>query len=188
MTTTVIIIIIAVIAVWYFVSTQRDLVSKDELCKNAMSQISVQLNSRWDAILALAKMAAQYSQHESETIIKAVEARRVNNVTTPQQVEAQQGEISSLWSRLMAVAESYPDLKAADLFKDAMGGVKQYEENVRMARQIYNDTATKMNRTVRQWPSSIVAGLLHFDVKDYLKIDDDKKSQYPNLDEAFAKK
>ena len=89
--TTIIIIAILVIAGWYFVHTQRDLVSKDELCKNAMSQISVQLNSRWDAILALAKMAAQYSQHESETIIKAVEARRVNNVSTAEQVDAQQG-------------------------------------------------------------------------------------------------
>lgn len=185
--TTIIIIAILVIAGWYFVSTQRDLVSKDELCKNAMSQISVQLNSRWDAILALAKMAAQYSQHESETIIKAVEARRVNNVSTAEQVEAQQGAINSLWSRLMAVAESYPDLKAADLFKDAMGGVKQYEENVRMSRQVYNDTVTKMNRMVRQFPSSIVAGVLHFDIREYLKIDDEKKSQYPDLDEAFKK-
>ena len=185
--TTIIIIALVVILGWYFVSTQRDLVSKDELCKNAMSQISVQLNSRWDAILALAKMAAQYSKHESETIIKAVEARRVNNVTTAREAEAQQGEINNLWSRLMAVAESYPDLKAADLFKDAMGGVKQYEENVRMARQVYNDTATKMNRIVRQFPSSIVASVLHFNVQEYLKIDDEKKSQYPDLDEAFKK-
>jgi LemA protein len=52
---------------------------------------------------------------------------------------------------------------------------------------VYNDTATKMNRMVRQWPSSIVASTLNFTVKEYLKIDDAQKKSYPNLDEAFKK-
>ena len=56
-----------------------------------------------------------------------------------------------------------------------------------MSRMVYNDTATKMNRMVRQWPSSIVAQMLHFDVKDYLKVDNEKKKDYPDLDEAFKK-
>ena len=56
-----------------------------------------------------------------------------------------------------------------------------------MSRMIYNDTATKMNRMVRQWPSSIVASMLHFDQRDYLKVDDEQKKSYPNLDEAFKK-
>jgi tRNA1(Val) A37 N6-methylase TrmN6 len=66
-------------------------------------------------------------------------------------------------------------------------GMKQYEEHVRMSRMVYNDTATKMNRMVRQWPSSIVASMLHFDQKDYLKVDEEQKKSYPNLDEAFKK-
>jgi LemA protein len=52
---------------------------------------------------------------------------------------------------------------------------------------VYNDTATKINRMVRQWPSSIVASMLNFTVKDYLKVDDEQKKNYPNLDEAFKK-
>ena len=89
--------------------------------------------------------------------------------------------------RLIAIGEAYPDLKAANLYKEAMDGVKQYEENVRLSRMIYNDSATKMNRMVRQWPSSIVASMLHFDVKEYLKVDDEQKKSFPNLDEAFKK-
>jgi hypothetical protein len=81
----------------------------------------------------------------------------------------------------------YPELKASDLYKEAQEGMKQYEENVRLSRMVYNDTATKMNRMVRQWPSSIVASMLHFDQKDYLKVDSEEKKQYPNLDEAFKK-
>ena len=56
-----------------------------------------------------------------------------------------------------------------------------------MSRMVYNDTATKMNRMVRQWPSSFVANMLHFGEREYLKVDEEKKSSYPNLDEAFGK-
>ena len=70
-----VIVALAVIIIGYFISTQRSLVSLDEMCKNALSQIEVQLNSRFDAVIALAKTAAQYAKHESETIIQTIEAR-----------------------------------------------------------------------------------------------------------------
>ena len=89
--------------------------------------------------------------------------------------------------RLNVVFERYPELKASDLYKEAQLGMKQYEENVRMSRMVYNDTATKMNRMVRQWPSNIVASVLHFVEKEYLKVDDEQKKDYPNLDDAFKK-
>ena len=62
-----VIVALAVIIIGYFISTQRSLVSLDEMCKNALSQIEVQLNSRFDAVVALAKTAAQYAKDESET-------------------------------------------------------------------------------------------------------------------------
>ena len=186
-TVIIILIVLAVIVIGYFISTQRSLVNLDELCKNALSQIEVQLNSRWDAVLALAKTAAQYAKHESETLIEVIKQRRGEQVNTPEAVNEQSSALSQVMGRLIAIGEQYPDLKAASLYKETMDGVKQYEENVRMSRMIYNDTATKMNRMVRQWPSSIVASMLHFDVKDYLKVDSEEKKQYPNLDEAFKK-
>ena len=186
---TVLIIIIALAVIGYFISTQRSLVNLDELCKNALSQIEVQLNSRFDAVIALAKTAAQYAKHESETIIQAVQARcgNLGNANTPAAINEQSDLLSQMMGKLNVVFERYPELKASDLYKEAQEGMKQYEENVRMSRMIYNDTATKMNRMVRQWPSSIVASMLHFDIKDYLKVDEEQKKQYPNLDEAFKK-
>ncbi len=184
---TPIIITVVVVAVilLYFVNTQRSLVNLDEMCKNALSQIEVQLNSRWDALLALAKTAAQYSKHESETLIKVIEQRRGESVNTPEAVNEQQGALQQVMGRLIAIGEAYPDLKAADLFKETQAGVKEYEEHVRLSRMVYNDTATKMNRMVRQWPSSIVASALSFKQKEYLKTDEPQKQSYPNLDEAF---
>ena len=182
----VIIIGIALLIGLYIFSTQRQLVNLDELCKNAFSQIAVQLNSRWDAVMALAKMTAQYSKHESETIIKAIEARRQGGpVTTPQQFNEQQGALSEVLGRLMVVHEAYPELKANEQYMKTMESINEYEEKVRMSRMVYNDTATKMNRMVRQWPSSFVANMLNFGEKEYLKVDEEKKQSYPNLDEAF---
>ena len=180
----IIIFLVVVIAVYIF-KTQRVLVNLDELCKNAMSQIAVQLNSRWDALLALAKTAARYSKHESETIIQTINARRQGTVITAEEAKQQQGELTQIMGRLMAIGEAYPELKANDLYLKTMDSVNSYEENVRMSRMVYNDTATKMNRMVRMWPSSFVASMLNFREKAYLTVDEEKKNNYPNLDEAF---
>ena len=183
----IVVIVLALLVVGYIISTQRELVHLDELCKNATSQIAVQLNSRWDAITALAKSAAQYASHESETLINTIRERRQGNITTADQINEQQGAISQLLGRLIAIGEAYPNLKADSLYKEAMDGMRDYEEKVRISRMVYNDTATKMNRMVRQWPSSFVAGLLHFTERAYLELDDAKKDSYPDLDEAFKK-
>ena len=183
-----VIVALALVVVGYFISTQRTLVSLDEMCKNALSQIEVQLNSRFDAVIALAKTAAQYAAHESETIIQTVQARGGNApANTPAAINQQADLLGQMMSRLNVVVEQYPELKASELYVNAQNGQREYEENVRISRMVYNDTATKMNRMVRQWPSSFVASMLHFDVKEYLKIDDEKKKAYPDLDEAFKK-
>ena len=183
-----IIVALAILIIGYFISTERSLVSLDEMCKNALSQIEVQLNSRFDAVVALAKTAAQYAKHESETIIQTIEARGGHtSAATPAGINAQSDLLGQMMSRLNVVVEQYPELKASELYQNAQAGQAEYEENVRMSRMVYNDTATKMNRMVRQWPSSIVAQMLHFDVKDYLKVDNEKKKDYPDLDEAFKK-
>ena len=188
-----VVIALVVLIIGYFISTQRSLVNLDELCKNALSQIEVQLNSRFDAVIALAKTAAKYAEHESDTIIKTIQARGGNSGTIPANgtsaaaINQQADLLGQMMGRLNVVFERYPELKASELYLEAQQGQKQYEENVRMSRMVYNDTATKMNRMVRQWPSSIVASILHFDLKDYLKVDDEKKKSYPDLDEAFKK-
>ncbi|MBR3442116.1 MAG: LemA family protein [Bacteroidaceae bacterium] len=176
----VVLLIAGGIFLW-FMNTQRELVNLDEKAKNALSQIEVQLNSRWDALLNLARTASQYAQHESETLIQTIQARRGSEVKTAADIEAQQHEFSGVLSRLLAVSEAYPDLKANDLFAKTMNAVNGYEENVRMSRMIYNDSATRMNRYVRQWPSSFVANMLHFSTLEYLKVDKEEKRDAPVL-------
>ena len=93
----------------------------------------------------------------------------------------QQDAFSEVLSRLMAVNEAYPELKASGLYEKTMSSINAYEDNVRMARMIYNDTTTRFNRYVRQWPSSMVAGQLHFVARDYLAVDNKGKRDMPEL-------
>lgn len=184
------IVFVAIAVFFYFISTQRSLVNLDEMCKNALSQIEVQLNSRFDVVVALAKTAAKYAGHESETIIQTIQTRsNAGNASSDSAAAINQHSdmLRQLMSKLNVVFERYPELKADNLYLEVQEGQKEYEEKVRISRMIYNDTATKMNRMVRQWPSSIIASMLHFDVKEYLAIEDEKKKTYPDLDEAFKK-
>ena len=177
----VVVLAIGAVCVYLYVKTQRELVNLDEKCKNALSQIEVQLNSRWDALMALAKAATSYAQHEGETLAATIAARRGVEIRTAADVDGQQEAFSEVLSRLMAVQEAYPELKASGLYAKAMSSIDSYEENVRMARMIYNDTTTRFNRYVRQWPSSMVAGQLHFVERDYLTVDNKGKKDMPDL-------
>ena len=176
-----VIVLLVIALVNWFVSTQRQLVNLDELCNNALSQIEVQLNSRWDALMQLAQQASNYSQHESQTLIETIRARRGSEIKTADDVNDQNSAFGSVLGRLMVVVEQYPELKASGLYEKVMEAVNNFENNVRNSRMIYNDTATKMNRYVRQWPSSFIAGMLNFGTRNYLKMDNEGKRDITNM-------
>ncbi|MBQ6254209.1 MAG: LemA family protein [Bacteroidales bacterium] len=185
MTVTIIIIALALIVFLYIFKTQRDLVSLEEKMKNAFGQINVQLKTRWDAVTNLVEMTKQYTIHEHDTLTDVIAQRRITNVS-PEQVADQENAIQTVLSRLNAVAEAYPDLKANTMFTDTMASIRQYEENVRVSRMVYNDSVTKMNMMVRQWPSSIVASMLHFTTHELLP-EDTAKAEAPSVSDIFNK-
>ena len=157
----VILLLIIMVAVYIF-KTQRQLVNLDELCKNAMSQIAVQLNSRWDAVLALAKLAGQYAKHESETMVKTIEARRQAQVNTAEDVMQQQGELTQIMGRLMAIGEAYPDLKANQNFLQLQTEIADIENKIAAVRRYFNTATRELNNAVQTFPSNILAGMFGF--------------------------
>lgn len=106
----VILAIIGLIILW-LISTQRRLVTLDENVSNAMSQIGVQLSSRFDALTALLDLTKGYAKHESETLIETIKARRsmITAKSTPDDVLRQEGVISEALGRIAMVAEQYPN-------------------------------------------------------------------------------
>ena len=175
-----IVVVVVVALAFYVINTQRSLVQLEELCKNALSQIGVQLTSRWDLIQALVKMVEKYSKHEHDTLQDTINARRSDRVETTDDVQKQESAIGTVIGQIKAVAERYPDLKAIEAYQKAMDSMNQYENKVRTSRMVYNDTVTKMNRMVRQFPSNLVARMLGFGLQEYLKVDE-KKTEYPEL-------
>lgn len=168
----VFLIVIAAIAllVLWFIKVQRDLVSKDELCKNALSQIGVQQNSRWDALTALVELVKSYNEHEYNTLRDVIAMRRqLGPDSTVKDVQDADNAISGALRQINVVAERYPDLKANENYAKAMESVNTYENLVRTSRMVYNDTVTKFNKVIRQFPESFVASMLHFETREYLQ-------------------
>lgn len=178
--TVILIVILAVIVLW-FISTQRKLVAMDENINNAFSQIGVQLSSRWDALTALLDLTKGYAKHEYETLSETIKMRSaITSKSTVEDVNKQENILTETLGKIMAVAESYPELKANENYIRTMDSVNEYEKMVRQSRLIYNDSVTKLNRTIRMFPASVAAGILHITSRDYLEANE-KKADMPDM-------
>lgn len=186
MTTTVFVLIALLAMIFLYVFfTQRRFVSLEEKMKNAFSQINVQMKSRWDAVTNLVEMTKQYTKYEHDTLADVVSKRNVN-VSNPDEMAKSEASLRSVVGRLDVVAEQYPKLGANTVFVKTMGEIKDYEEKVRLGRMVYNDCVTKMNMMVRQWPSSMVAAMLHFTTHDLLP-EDPSVANAPSVSDIFNK-
>ena len=163
-------IIIAVIILWV-ISTQRKLVILDENISNVMNQIGVQLSSRFDALTTLLNLTKDYAGHESESLLQTIKSRRsvVTAKSTPDDVLRQEGIIFEALGRIAMIAEQYPELKANQNYIKTMGAVETFESMIRTSRLIYNDSVTKLNREIRLFPVSLIAGILGFKYREYLE-------------------
>jgi LemA protein len=167
-------VIVFVIVLW-IISIQRSFVVLDENINNALSQISVQISSRWDALTSLLDLTKGYSEHEYKTLTETIKARRsITKDSSPEDINKQENIITEAMGKIMAVAENYPDLKADRTYTKTMDAVNQYENMVRTSRLIYNDSVTKLNRAIRMFPASMIAGMLGFSKRDYLETVDEK--------------
>ena len=174
-------IVILVLVVLWFIFTQRKLVVMDENINNAMSQIGVQLSSRWDALTALLDLTKGYAEHEYKTLSDTIRMRStITAKSTAAEVNDQENILTEAMGRIMAVAESYPDLKANENYIKTMDNVNDYEKMVRQSRLIYNDSVTKLNRAIRMFPTSLVAGMLGVTSRDYLEASE-SKADMPNM-------
>ncbi|MEG2173934.1 MAG: LemA family protein [Oscillospiraceae bacterium] len=168
-------VMIVIVVVMWIISTQRALAMLDENINNAMSQIGVQLSSRWDALSALMDLTKGYAAHEYQTLSETIKARRPITAASPSQDAAEQDNLLvQAMGRIMAVVEQYPTLKADQNYQRTMDSVNQYEGMVRQSRLIYNDSVTKLNRRMRMFPTSAVAQILGFGEREYLEAQEPK--------------
>ena len=170
-----ILLVIVVLIVLWFISVQRMLVSLDENVNNAMSQIGVNLTSRFDALTGLLDLVKGYNEHEYKTLSDVIKMRTsIGSHSKASEVEQQENIITEAVGKIMAVAEAYPDLKSNTNYQNLMTSLNDYEAKVRQSRLVYNDAVTKLNRTIRMFPTSLVAPMCGIVARDYLQTEESK--------------
>lgn len=158
----IVVIVIVLIALW-FIITYNSLVGLRNRVKDQWSQIDVQLKRRADLIPNLVETVKGYTKHESETLENVIKARNTYlSATTPEDQIKANNELSNFVTKLFALSESYPDLKANTNFMQLQDELKDVENKIASARQFYNDTVLQYNNKIEMFPSNIIAGMFNF--------------------------
>jgi LemA protein len=187
--TLVAVVVFMLVAVMSTIGIYNRLVKLRNAFKNGFSQIDVQLTRRFDLIPNLVETAKGYMKHEQETLQKVIEARnqahktQINlsqNPADPAAMEkflmAEKTLTSSMGS-FMAIAESYPDLKADSTMKTLMEELTSTENKVSFARQFFNDAVTEYNTARELFPNSLLAGMFNFTEAKLFEVEDQKVRQ-----------
>ena len=128
-------------------------------CKNAWSQIDVQLKRRHDLIPNLVETVKGYAGHEKETLEAVINARNgAVAANTPGEAGAAEGILGAALGKLFALAEAYPDLKANQNFMQLQEELASTENKIGFARQAYNDAATRYNNKREVFPANLISG------------------------------
>lgn len=170
--TLIILAIVAVVVVWA-ISGYNGLVSKEEGVNQAWANVESAYQRRSDLIPNLVNTVKGYAEHESETLQAVADARakatslNIDPATaTPEQVaaymEAQQG-VGSALGRLIAVSESYPELKANENFRDLQAQLEGTENRIKVERDRYNEAVKMFNVQIRRFPTNILASIFGFE-------------------------
>ncbi|MEN6639261.1 MAG: LemA family protein [Smithella sp.] len=169
----VLVVIIAVVA-FYFVGIYNHLITLRNLYRNAFAQIDIQLKRRYDLIPNLVEAAKGYLAHERGTLEAVIKARNTafdaskiaaqspGNAAAMTGLSQAEGALSGLLSKLLAVVESYPDLKANKTIGDLMEELTSTENKISFARQAYNDAVTDYNINREKFPQNVISSTFDF--------------------------
>ena len=172
---------IVLVAFWV-ISIYNGLVGGRNAYQNAFAQIDVQLTRRYDLIPNLVETAKAYMKHERETLEAVIAARNTayaglkaaaanpGDAAAVQALSGAEGQLTGALSRLMAVAESYPDLKANQNMMQLSEELTTTENKVSFARQAFNDAVMSYNNRREMFPGSMVAGMFNFAAAQLLEI------------------
>ena len=160
------------ICVFWSFSTYNGLVGQDEVVTTAWGNVQTQYQRRSDLIPNLVNVVKGYAKHEKETLEAVVSARaRATQITvsadglTPeklQQYQQAQGQLSAALGKLLAVSESYPNLKANETFSELQAQLEGTENRISESRTRYNKAVQGYNISVRKFPGNIVAKMFGF--------------------------
>ena len=157
-----------VLGVLYLVFLYNGLVRLRNRIEAAWAQIDVQLRRRYDLIPNLVETVKGYAAHERETLDSVTKARAAaESATGPADQAAKENVLTQTLRSLIAVSESYPDLKANQNFLSLQEELSATEGRIAYARQYYNDSVLSYNTQIQKFPTVILAGMFNFEKREF---------------------
>lgn len=178
----IIIAVVVVLIVLWVIAINNKLILLKNIVHNSFSQIDVQLKRRYDLIPNLVEVAKGYLSHERETLEAVVLARnqahainqnlsgQTSNPVLLNQLAGAEGVLAQSMGKLMAIVESYPDLKANVNMQQLTEELTSTENKISFARQAYNDAVTDYNTSIQIFPNSLVASRGDFPIATVFSI------------------
>jgi LemA protein len=189
----VIVLLVLLGLIAFIISGYNKLVTLRNRFKNAYAQIDVQLKRRYDLIPNLVEIAKGYIAHERETLENVTKARNIAYAAS-QAAAANPGDAAAMknlvsaetglagtLSRLMMVAEQYPNLKANENMMQLTEELTSTENKISFARQAYNDSVMVYNTDREVFPSNIIAGIFNFGPAELFVIDKPEQKEAPKV-------
>lgn len=180
--TPVIVVAVIIMLIAYCVSSYNALVTQEEGVNTAWSNVENQYQRRSDLIPNLVNTVKGYAAHEKETFDAVVSARAKASQThididdlTPEKMEAYQraqGEVGSALSRLLAITENYPELKANENFMELQAQLEGTENRIGTERRKFNEAVREFNTSIRRFPKNIIASMFGFEKHPYFEAEE----------------
>jgi LemA protein len=173
---TIILIVIVVIAVLYIWSLYNGLATGKVRIKEAFSGIDVQLKRRVDLVPNLVETVKGYAKHEKEVLEKLTEARTsLMRATTPHEKADSDNMLVGALKSLFAVSENYPDLKASRNFLELQEELSDIEAKIAYARQFYNTNVRDYNATLANFPSGAIGRSFGFKEQEFFEAEEGER-------------
>jgi LemA protein len=173
----IVLLIIIVVLGMLVVGAYNRLVALRQNVNEAFADIDVQLKQRQDLIPNLVETVKGYAAHERGTLDEVTQARAaaVGAGTMEQRAQAENALTGAL-GRLMAVAESYPDLKANQNFLQLQGELADLENKIAAARRFFNNAVAEFNASIQRFPAVLIAGAFGFAARDFFDVGGDRQA------------
>ncbi|MGH7530239.1 MAG: LemA family protein [Gemmatimonadales bacterium] len=178
---TILLLVLAALAAWVIVTFNR-LTRLRQLSRNAWADIDVQLKRRHDLIPAVVATVQGHAGYERETLEALVAARtRALQTSGPAARYRAEHPVQDSLGRIFAVAEAYPDLRAAASFAGLQRTLTEVEDHLQNARRYYNAVVRDLNTALQQFPTNLLAGAMGFRSAEFFGIDDDRERAVPRV-------
>lgn len=170
-------IAIIILLVVYVLVTYNNLIKLNNIVKEAFSTMDIYLKKRWDLIPNLVEVVKGYAKHEKDVLNQVTILRTNNyqNMTTDKKINVNE-QLTQGISKIIAISENYPDLKANQNFLELSSDLTKVEDEIANSRKYYNGSVRIFNTKIQVFPNNIIAKLFNFKEANMFEANSDEKS------------